>query len=417
MDQEVEEIARVLLHKTGDSSEFIQKAADRSLGIMVGSVTPTRAMAALMASGVNHRNPPVRKCAAEHLLTVMEQIGAEKLLSGTRDNTELLVQTLLKLAQDCNQDARFYGRKMLNVLMPHPKFDGYLKQSLPSHDLKRPESVFVIVILKTLLPKGDFEFFCPNTRSRSDTLAPAQPVVRRSSLRSVEAMEQLKELNKLLMAKDFQTRMEGVTLLVEHCRNNPQLVSANIIQIFDAFALRLQDSNKKVNQHALESAASIIPILKDGLHPVVVSMVTVVTDNLNSKNSGIYTAAVRVIMNVSLSLSDNALLLQAFASRVHFISGRAMQDITEHLSALVSSVYSRKPQAVERHTLPVLWYFLNNMIGNGVLPGRSGNVRTVVCKLVKSLYKEMGRSLEDHASSQPQHVIKSLRDLLDMELQ
>nr|XP_042704462.1 TOG array regulator of axonemal microtubules protein 2 [Chrysemys picta bellii] len=432
MDQEVEEIARVLLHRTGDSSEFIQKAADRSLGVMVGSVTPMRAMAALMAGGVNHRNPPVRKCAAEHLLTVMEQIGAEKLLSGTRDNTELLVQTLVKLAQDCNQDTRFYGRKMLNVLMPHPKFDGYLKQSLPSHNLRN--------VMATIKQKGmeDNVSEPPSTKgrresrnssltasqdslpssegSRSDTLAPAQPVVRRTSLRSVEAMEQLKELNKLLMAKEFQTRMEGVTLLVEHCRNNPQFVSANIVQIFDAFALRLQDSNKKVNQHALESAASMIPILKDGLHPVVVSMVTVVTDNLNSKNSGIYTAAVRVLDTMIANL-DNALLLQAFASRVHFISGRAMQDITEHLSALVASVYPRKPQAVERHTLPVLWYFLNNMIGNGVLPGRSGNVRTVVCKLAKSLYKEMGRSLEDHASSQPQHVIKSLRDLLDMELQ
>ncbi|XP_039386026.1 TOG array regulator of axonemal microtubules protein 2 isoform X2 [Mauremys reevesii] len=432
MDQEVEEITRVLLHKTGDSSEFIQKAADRSLGIMVGSVTPMRAMAALMAGGVNHRNPPVRKCAAEHLLTVMEQIGAEKLLSGTRDNTELLVQTLVKLAQDCNQDTRFYGRKMLNVLMPHPKFDGYLKQSLPSHNLRN--------VMATIKQKGmeDNVSEPPSAKgrresrnsslttsqdslpssegSRSDTLAPAQPVVRRSSLRSVEAMEQLKELNKLLMAKEFQTRMEGVTLLVEHCRNNPQFVSANIVQIFDAFTLRLQDSNKKVNQHALESAASMIPILKDGLHPVVVSMVTVVTDNLNSKNSGIYTAAVRVLDTMIANL-DNVLLLQAFASRVHFISGRAMQDITEHLSALVSSVYPRKPQAVERHTLPVLWYFLNNMIGNGVLPGRSGNVRTVVCKLVKSLYKEMGHSLKDHASSQPQHVIKSLWDLLDMELQ
>ncbi|KAH1173399.1 TOG array regulator of axonemal microtubules protein 2 [Mauremys mutica] len=432
MDQEVEEITRVLLHKTGDSSEFIQKAADRSLGIMVGSVTPMRAMAALMAGGVNHRNPPVRKCAAEHLLTVMEQIGAEKLLSGTRDNTELLVQALVKLAQDCNQDTRFYGRKMLNVLMPHPKFDGYLKQSLPSHNLRN--------VMATIKQKGmeDNVSEPPSAKgrresrnsslttsqdslpssegSRSDTLAPAQPVVRRSSLRSVEAMEQLKELNKLLMAKEFQTRMEGVTLLVEHCRNNPQFVSANIVQIFDAFTLRLQDSNKKVNQHALESAASVIPILKDGLHPVVISMVTVVTDNLNSKNSGIYTAAVRVLDTMIANL-DNVLLLQAFASRVHFISGRAMQDITEHLSALVSSVYPRKPQAVERHTLPVLWYFLNNMIGNGVLPGRSGNVRTVVCKLVKSLYKEMGHSLKDHASSQPQHVIKSLRDLLDMELQ
>ncbi|XP_038252399.1 TOG array regulator of axonemal microtubules protein 2 [Dermochelys coriacea] len=430
MDQEVEEIARVLLHKTGDSSEFIQKATDRSLGIMVRSVTPMRAMAALMAGGVNHRNPPVRKCAAEHLLTVMEQIGAEKLLSGTRDNTELLVQTLVKLAQDCNQDTRFYGRKMLNVLMPHPKFDGYLKQSLPSHSLRD--------VMATIKQKGmednvsehpsakgrresrnsslttSQDSLPSNEGSRSDILTPAQSVVRRSSLRSVEAMEQLKELNKLLMAKEFQTRMEGVTLLVEHCKNNPQFVSANIVQIFDAFSLRLQDSNKKVNQHALESAATMIPILKDGLHPVMVSMVTVVTDNLNSKNSGIYTAAVKVLDTMIANL-DNALLLQAFASRVHFISGRAMQDITEHLSALVASVYPRKPQAVERHTLPVLWYFLNNMIGNGVLPGRSGNVRTVVCKLAKSLYKEMGHSLEDHASSQPQHAIKSLRDLLELQ--
>ncbi|XP_025036786.2 TOG array regulator of axonemal microtubules protein 2 isoform X2 [Pelodiscus sinensis] len=432
MDQEVEEIARVLLHKTGDSSEFIQKAADQTLDIMVESVTPMRAMAALMARGVNHRNPLVRKCAAEHLLTVMEQIGAEKLLSGTRDNTELLVQTLVKLAQDCNQDTRFYGRKMLNVLMPHPKFDGYLKQSIPSHTLRD--------VMATIRQKGmeDNVSEPPSAKgrresrnsslttsqdslpsdegSRSDILAPAQTVVRRSSLRSVEAMEQLKELNKLLMAKEFQTRMEGVTLLGEHCKNNPQFISSNIVQIFDAFNLRLQDSNKKVNQHALDSAIFMIPMLKDGLHPVVVSMVTAVTDNLNSKNSGIYTAAVRVLETMIANL-DNTLLLQAFASRVQFISGRAMQDITEYLSALVASVYPRKPQVVERHILPVLWYFLNNMIGNGVLPGKSGNVRTVVCKLAKSLYKEMGHSLEDHTSSQPQHVKKSLWDLLDIELQ
>ena len=54
MDQEVEEVTRALLQKTGDSSEFIQKAADRSLGIMVGSVTPARAMAALLAGGVKY---------------------------------------------------------------------------------------------------------------------------------------------------------------------------------------------------------------------------------------------------------------------------------------------------------------------------------------------------------------------------
>ncbi|NXH66345.1 TGRM2 protein, partial [Hydrobates tethys] len=135
MDQEVDEVARVLLQKMGDSSEFIQKAANQSLGTMVGSVTPARAMTAFMASGVQHRNVLVRKCAAEHLLTAMEQIGAEKLLSGTRDSTELLVRTLVKLAQDSHQDTRCYGRKMMNILMSHQKFERYLKQCVPSRDL------------------------------------------------------------------------------------------------------------------------------------------------------------------------------------------------------------------------------------------------------------------------------------------
>ncbi|NWR82225.1 TGRM2 protein, partial [Centropus unirufus] len=106
MDPEVDEAARVLLQKTADSSEFIWKAANASLGVMVASVTPARAMTALLASGIQHRNVTVRKCAAEHLLTAVELIGAEKLLSGRRDSTELLVRTMVKLAQDCHLDTR-----------------------------------------------------------------------------------------------------------------------------------------------------------------------------------------------------------------------------------------------------------------------------------------------------------------------
>uniref|UniRef100_A0A7M4ES07 TOG array regulator of axonemal microtubules 2 n=1 Tax=Crocodylus porosus TaxID=8502 RepID=A0A7M4ES07_CROPO len=428
MDQEVEETVRVLLQKTGDSSEFIQKVADQSLGLMVGNVTPARAMAALTANGVNHRNPLIRRCTAEHLLTVVEQIGAEKLLSGTRDSTELLVRTLVKLAQDSNQDTRFYGRKMLNILMPHPKFDGYLKQCLPSHDLRDVMATIksvgyllalIVIALLSLNPKGFMLVLFFNTRSSLDTLVPPQPVVRRSSLRSLEVMDQLKELNKLLTAKEFQMRMEGIMLLTDHCRNNPQFVSLNIIQIFDDFTLRLQDSNKKVNQYALESVVSMIPILRDGLHPVMVSMVTVVTDNLNSKNSGIYSAAVKVLETLITHLG-NALFILFLPWRYPFqASNQIFQNgpLLPDLAMLVTSVYPRKPQAVERHVLPILWYFLSNMIGNGVLPGRSGNVRTVVCKLAKTLHKEMGPTLLDHAASQPQHVIKNLQDLLGMELQ
>ncbi|XP_062429530.1 TOG array regulator of axonemal microtubules protein 2 [Rhea pennata] len=431
MDQEVEETARALLQKAGDSSEFIQKAADRSLGIMVGSVTPTRAMAALMAGGVNHRNALVRRCAAEHLLTVTEQIGADRLLSGSRESTELLVQALVKLAQDCNQDTRFYGRKMLNILMNHPKFDVYLKQSLPSHDLRD--------IMATIKQKGIEDHISepPSAKGRresrnsslttsqdtlpsdegssSDVLALPRQIARRTSLRTVEEIEQLKELNKLLTAKEFQTRMEGVVLLLDHCKNNPQLILANIVQIFDVFVLRLQDSNKKVNQQALESLDAMIPLLGDGLHPVLVPVVAAVTDNLNSKNAGIYAAAVKVL-DASIAHLDNVLLLQAFANRVRFLSGRAMQDVTDRLSVLVASVSRRRRPAVERYALPVLWHLLGGMIGNGVLPGRGGNVRSAVARLAGSLHAEMGAGLAERAAGQPPHVAKSLRDVLELHL-
>ncbi|KGL75254.1 Protein FAM179A, partial [Tinamus guttatus] len=408
MDQEVEEVARTLLQKAGDSSEFIQKAANQSLRIMVGSVTPARAMAALMSGGVNHRNVLVRRCAAEHLLTVMEQMGAEKLLSGSRENTELLVQALVKLAQDCNQDTRFYGRKMLNILMNHPKFDWYLKQSLPSHDLRD--------VMATIKQKGTENRISepPSTKGRkeskksslmtsqdtlpsdkgssSDILVLPRQTVRRTSLRTVEEIEQLKELNQLLTAKEFQTRMEGVALLSDYCKNNPQLILANIVQIFDVFVLRLQDSNKKVNQQALESLAAMMPLLGQGLHPVLVPVVAAVTDNLNSKNAGIYAAAGKVL-DASIAHLDNVLLLQALANRVRFLSGRAMQDVTDRLSVLVASVSRRRRPVVERYVLPVLWHLLGSTMGNGSLPGRGGNVRSAAAPTALPVHSVSGSRL------------------------
>uniref|UniRef100_A0A6I8P3Q2 TOG domain-containing protein n=1 Tax=Ornithorhynchus anatinus TaxID=9258 RepID=A0A6I8P3Q2_ORNAN len=415
MDQEAEEIARCLLQKAGDTSEFIQRAADRSLRAMVESVTPARSLLALTAGGAYHRNPSVRKVTAEHLTAVVEQMGAEKLLSSPRDNTDALIRILVKLAQDSNQDTRFYGRKMMNVLMSHPKFDMYLKQSLPSHDLRD--------IMVAIKQRGEENAEPPSAKGRKISLSlpplRGSPDLqrgagRRSALRGVEVAEQLRELKELLSAKEHQARSEGVRLLLQCCRNHRGLVSGNVIQIFDDFIPRLQDSNKKVNQHALESLTQMVPLLKGSLHPVLIPVITAVSDNLNSKNSGIYTAAIQVLDTMIANL-DNLWLLQAFAGRVRFLCGRAVRDITERLSVLVVSVYPRKPQAVERHILPVLWYFLSNMIGSGVLPGHGGYVRLVVSKLAKSLQEQMGSRLQEYASSQSTHVKRCLQGLLDAE--
>ncbi|XP_074899244.1 TOG array regulator of axonemal microtubules protein 2-like [Buteo buteo] len=427
MDHEVDEVARVLLQRMGDSNEFIQKAADQSLGIMVGTVTPARAMTAFMAIGVQHRNVLVRRCAAKHLVTVMERIGAEKLLSGARASTEVLVSTLVKLAQDCHPDTRCYGRKMMNILMNHRKFDRYLKQSVPSRDLED--------VMATVKQQGTEDHKCEyppvkdTRKSRSHGLKMSQDnlpsdggsgsdvhvlprqTVRRTSLRTAEEIEQLRELSRLLTATEFQTRMEGVDLLLDHCRSSPQFVSTNIVQIFDIFVLRLQDCNKKVNQQALEVLALMTPILKYALHPVLVPLVAAVTDNLNSKRSGIYAAAVKVL-EASIAHLDNALLLQALAQPVRFLSGQALLDVTEYLSVLVESVYPRKPQVIKRYALPALWSFLENR----VLPTRSSKVKAVVTKFAATLYQVMGSRLKEHAAKQSLCVAKNLYDILDLNV-
>ncbi|XP_045740295.1 TOG array regulator of axonemal microtubules protein 2 isoform X3 [Mirounga angustirostris] len=423
MDQEAEEITRSLLQKMGNTSEFIQRAAHRSLGAMVENVTPARSLVALTSAGIYHRNPSVRKCTAEHLSAVLEQIGAEKLLSGTRDSTEMLVHNLVRLAQDSNQDTRFYGRKMVNILMSNTKFDAFLKQSLPSHDLRK---VMAAIKQRGIEESDGLPSAKGHKVSRSlvlgenglpseDGLSSNGPrlVGLRSSVRgSLGVAEHLRELTRLLEAKDYQSRMEGVGRLLEHCKAKPELITANLVQVFDAFTPRLQDSNKKVNQWALEALAKMIPLLKESLHPLLLSIIIAVADNLNSKNSGIHTAAVTAL-DAMIENLDNLCLLQAFAGRVRFLRGRAVLEVTERLSALVASVYPQRPQAVERHVLPVLWCFLGNMTGNSVLPGHGGNVRTVARRLSRSLQEHMGSRLQDLAAGQPRQVLRMLQDLLD----
>nr|KAF6430429.1 TOG array regulator of axonemal microtubules 2 [Molossus molossus] len=423
MDQEAKEIARCLLQKMGNTCEFIQRAANRSLGAMVEHVTPARSLVALTSAGIYHRNPLVRKCTAQHLSAVLEQIGAEKLLSGTRDSTDMLLHNLARLAQDSNQDTRFYGRKMVTTLMSNTKFDAFLKQSLPSHDLRK-----VMAAIRQRGLEDSDELPSAKGRKVSRSLAlwenglPGEGGLRSNGPRLVglcssrwggsELAEQLRELARLLEAKDPPARMEGVRQLLEHCKARPELIAANLAQVFDAFTPRLQDSNRKVNQWALEAFTKMVPLLGESLRPMLLSLIIAIADNLNSKNSGVYAAAVSALDAVIESL-DNLCLLQAFAGRVRFLSGRALLDVTDRLSVLVAAVYPRKPQAVERHVLPVLWYFLDNMTGNGVLPGHSGNVRTVVCRLSRRLQEQMGSRLQELAAGQPQQVLKTLQQLLD----
>ncbi|XP_076875133.1 uncharacterized protein LOC143525291 isoform X1 [Brachyhypopomus gauderio] len=124
MDQEVEATAKVLLHKAAESNGFIRQDVDTALDSMVQNCTPIRSMNALLAGGLCHLNAAVRKCTARHLATLVEKIGAER-----------IIPAVSKLAQDSSQETRRLGRRMLLFLSSHHDFDKMVEKYIPAKDL------------------------------------------------------------------------------------------------------------------------------------------------------------------------------------------------------------------------------------------------------------------------------------------
>ncbi|KAJ8337314.1 hypothetical protein SKAU_G00385360 [Synaphobranchus kaupii] len=133
---------------------------------------------------------------------------------------------------------------------------------------------------------------------------------------SVAQKEEYIEAMKVQMAsKDFQQRIEALEKIVEDCKEKPYLVMACKFPVFDAIVARLQESNRKINQHTLEALQAVIPLLKDSLAQVVNILVPAIVDNHlspNSKISGIHNAA-----------DDNALLLEVLCTKAHLLNGKA----------------------------------------------------------------------------------------------
>ncbi|XP_066425968.1 TOG array regulator of axonemal microtubules protein 2-like [Molothrus aeneus] len=423
MDSQVDEVAPVLLQMVWNSPEFVQKAASQSLGIMVENVTPARAMTALMDKGVKSRYVQVRKCAAELLLFLMEKMGVTKLAGTPR--AERLAHVAGTLAQDCHKDTRHYGQEMVKMLLSHQKFKMLLEQSLSTHDL---EDILTRIKKKGMeKQKGERPSVKEPVEKRNDGSKEPQATVPSSKRvkstsdghllhrakaqitlpAAVEGRESLQKLYHLLEAKGFQTRMEGVALLLDLSKTSPQLISTNIVQIFDYFVLRINDTHKRVKEKALDVLAEIIGLLKDALKPVMTPLVEGITKNLNSKDPGVHAAAVKAL-DKSVAHLDEVSLMKELSNQWSKLSGQALLDVTERITVLVEWVHARSPEVVQRYALPVLWCCLENK----ALPVRSANVCAVVTKLACALCHVMGTQMIKCAESKPPHMQENLSSLL-----
>ncbi|KAK6481507.1 TOG array regulator of axonemal microtubules protein 1-like isoform X1 [Huso huso] len=430
MEQELDGTIRALLHKAGESNTFIREDVDKALGAMVSNVTPARALCALIAGGSSHLNSVVRKCTALHLSGLVERMGPGRLLSGIRDVTDRLLPVVAKFTQDSSPETRYYGRRMIYLMMSHQDFDKVLEKYLTPKDLPYIKDTVHNLRLKGL---GEIPQDAPSARGRrslpgsgttrasSNTRDPHSSIARspgestwKPAVRNlVDNHEFIKQLTGTLNSKDFRERIKGIHQLVSECETNQDLIVSNMFPIFDAFKTRLHDSNSKVSLMALESLQKIILLLGNHLSQVVYILVPAIVDtNLNSKNSAVYTAAINALHCLSEQL-DNSVLLQPFCTKAQYLTGKAKQDMTEKVADLVTELYPRKPQLVEQRVLPLLWHLLSSVSSGSTLPGKGSSMRGSTAKLCKALSAHMGDSnLLSLAASKSPQTSKNVLELL-----
>ncbi|KAL6478141.1 hypothetical protein MHYP_G00139760 [Metynnis hypsauchen] len=407
MDQELEATTKALLHKAGESNAFIRQDVDAALDSMVQNCTPTRVMSALLTGGLGHLNPVVRKCTSQHLATLVEKIGAGRLLSGTKDLTDRILPAVAKLAQDSSQETRYFGRQMLLLLSSHHDFDKMMAKYIPDKDLAAIRDTVLTLKTKGL---GEMPHDTPSARgrhsipggglvrvsshAREPQLARSKDSGKAQTHSTADKTEHIKQLAVLLSSKDFRERIKGIDQLVTECEDNPYMILGNMFPIFDAFKSRLQESNSKVNLYALEALQKIIPLLRDNLAQVVYILVPAIVDShLNSKNDAVYMAATGAIQAL-ISNIDNTVLLQIFCTKAQFLSGKAKVDLVDKVAELVKELYPRKPQLVEQKVLPLLWHILGTSSNSGTVRGRGSSLRGATANLCQALYIHMGQNAD-----------------------
>ncbi|XP_015601159.1 uncharacterized protein LOC107270564 isoform X2 [Cephus cinctus] len=136
IDQELDDIAGPLLHRTADTNKFLRADCNAALDSMIEHLPPHRTISVIVYRGATHQNAIVRAATARLLSTVIDKIGGDHVMTLPREVREKLLGTGAKLLIDGNLDARNYAKKMFRSLMRCDGFRKALTDSVPENTLR-----------------------------------------------------------------------------------------------------------------------------------------------------------------------------------------------------------------------------------------------------------------------------------------
>ncbi|KAG7203787.1 hypothetical protein KM043_013808 [Ampulex compressa] len=136
IDQDIDDIAGPLLHRTADTNRFLRADSNAALDRMIEHLPPHRTIGVIVQRGGNHQNAIVRAATARLLSEVVDRVGPEHAMILPRDVKDKLLNAGAKLLMDGNLDARNHAKKMFRRLTRCEGFRRALTDAVPETTLR-----------------------------------------------------------------------------------------------------------------------------------------------------------------------------------------------------------------------------------------------------------------------------------------
>nr|CAD7442248.1 unnamed protein product [Timema bartmani] len=104
--QDLDELVTPLFHRSADTNKFLRADSNAALDKMLEVISTPRAIAAIVAKGVNHQHAIVRTAAARLLVSLVSKLGTEKIMTLPRESRDKILVSGANLLMEGSLDTR-----------------------------------------------------------------------------------------------------------------------------------------------------------------------------------------------------------------------------------------------------------------------------------------------------------------------
>jgi hypothetical protein len=401
IEPELDIICRTLIFRATDTNHFLGEASQNVMftlcvhctdGKMVNSLD-----SAVRSSKMNRSKAVAARCFkqifdgnTERMTRLKELSKMLSLLNDFSTDASSEVREAAKQAM-CSFKATFRSDNELNKVLSKYLDNTGIRRYTSIPNLDRTAE------FKPLRSSSVVEKSVKPTIREKQEIKSAGAKVQHIRIRAQNSNLQIPEFDKIasiiteISHKDWKVRLEGLSRLEELVtRYSAELQSSTkILSILDCFSKLMNDSNLKVNIHALESFNLVIPKLVDTLETSLPLVIGAIIYNANSLNSVVRDLAVQVCETLKIHCSAISLLVP-FCSTISSTNPKARQIVVKTLTEIVPNIPDSKSFLLKKHVVPVLFKLLEDP---------SCEIREESTRLVKVVYSSLGSWLIEKAQS------------------